>query len=198
MLDLGPATREAIRVVEGVTDDQLAGPTPCEGTPVAALLDHLMSLSFAFTWAARKTTAAEGGSGPPPQASAENLDPGWRAALPRRLADLAEAWRDPTAWQGTTEAGGITMPAAQAGVVALDEVVLHGWDLARATGQPFRCDAANAEAVLAFTTELAKPENAPMREGLFGPVVDVPGDAPAFDRALGLAGRDPQWTPASA
>jgi uncharacterized protein (TIGR03086 family) len=194
MLDLGPATHEVIRVVKGVTDDQLTAPTPCAGTPVGALLDHLMRLSRAFTSAARKTTAAEGTGGPPPPASAENLDPDWRSSLPRRLADLAEAWRDPAAWQGTTEAGGITMPAGQAGVVALDEVVLHGWDLARATNQPFHCDPASARTVLEFTEELAKPENAPMREGLFGPVVEVPADAPPFDRALGLAGRDPQWT----
>lgn len=45
------------------------------------------------------------------------------------------------------------------------------------------------------TTASAQPEHAADREGLFGPVVDVPGDAPAFD--LGFAGRDPAWTAAS-
>jgi uncharacterized protein (TIGR03086 family) len=77
------------------------------------------------------------------------------------------------------------------------ELVLHGWDLARATGQPFTCDPASTAAVLAFTSASAQPEQAAGREGPFGPVVDVPEDAPAFDRALGFAGRDPAWTPIS-
>ena len=93
------------------------------------------------------------------------------------------------------EAGGVRMPAEQMGAVALDELVLHGWDLARATGQPFPCDPASTAAVLEFTTVSAQPEHAGHREGLFGPVVESRTDAPAFDRALGFAGRDPAWTP---
>ncbi len=65
--------------------------------------------------------------------------------------------------------------------------------LARATGQPFDCDPVHVEAVLGFTTAIAGagPE---AREGLFGVPVGVPANAPALDRALGLAGRDPAWT----
>jgi uncharacterized protein (TIGR03086 family) len=196
MLDLQPATQEVLRVLDGVTDDQLTRPTPCADTPVAALLDHFMSLSQAFTWAARKSGPPQARSAPPP-ATAEHLDPRWRTVLPQRLRELSEAWHDPAAWQGATEAGGMTMPAEIAGTVALDELVLHGWDLARATGQPFGCDPASTAAVLEFTRSSAKPENAAMRAGLFGPVVEVPDDAPAFDRALGFAGRDPAWTPPS-
>lgn len=198
MLDLGPATREVTRLLDGITDEQLTGPTPCPDYPVGAMLDHFMGLSLAFTWAARKTTAAEGGSteSGPGLAKAEHLDPDWRTLLPQRLKELAEAWRDPAAWEGMTEAGGVTMPAEMMGGVALNELVLHGWDLARATGQQFTADPASTAAVLAFTTEAAAPEHAAMREGLFGPVVLVPDDAPALDRALGFAGRDPAWTPA--
>ena len=196
MLDLDPAAREVARLLDGVPDDALDRPTPCAGTPVAQLLDHLMGLTLAFTRAARKIVP-EGGS-QPPSSSADDLDPRWRTELPRRLDELAAAWRDPAAWAGTTEAGGVTMPAEAMGVVALDELVLHGWDLARATGQDFRCDPASTAAVLEFTAESAEPDTAAGREGLFGPVVPVPEDAPPLDRALGFAGRDPGWTPAPA
>jgi uncharacterized protein (TIGR03086 family) len=196
MLDLEPAASQVVRLLDGIKDDQLGDPTPCAGTPVAGLLDHFMGLSLAFTWAARKTPPPDdgGGAGAGP-ASAANLDPDWRTVLPQRLTTLVEAWRDQQAWEGMTEAGGVTMPAQTMGVVAVDELVLHGWDLARATGQPFSCDPAHAQAVLAFTRQSAEPEQAAMREGLFGPVVDVPEDAPTFDRALGFAGREPGWKP---
>jgi uncharacterized protein (TIGR03086 family) len=194
MLDLEPAAQEVIRLLDGVGDDQLTHPTPCEDTSVAAMLDHLMGLSLAFTWAARKETPPGGSSAP--RAAAENLDPGWRDILPHRLADLVEAWRDPRAWEGMAQAGGVTMPAPVTGAVALDEVVLHGWDLARGTGQPYHCDEATAAAVLEFTTASAQPQNAAGRDGLFGPVHAVAQDAPAFDRALGFAGRNPDWAPA--
>ncbi|WP_043619716.1 TIGR03086 family metal-binding protein [Nonomuraea candida] len=192
-IDLGSAAREVVRLLDGVTEDRLNDPTPCDGTSVAALLDHLMGLSLAFTWAARKITPPEGATGP--SARAERLDPQWRTLLPQRLDELVESWRDPKAWEGTAEAGGVTMPADQLGVVALDELVLHGWDLARATGQPFTCTPEDTEAVLAFTRESAQPGQEAGREGLFGPVVEVPEDAPPFDRALGFAGRNPAWTP---
>jgi uncharacterized protein (TIGR03086 family) len=193
LLDLGPAANEVARLLEQVRPEQLDHPTPCAGTSVAGLLDHLMGLTLAFTRAARKTVP-EGGSAAP-QASAAALDPGWRSLLPARLDELTAAWRDPAAWTGMTEAGGVTMPGEVMGVVALDELVLHGWDLARATGQAFECDPASAAAVLEFTRASALPQHAAMREGLFGPVVDVAQDASVLDRALGFAGRDPAWSP---
>ena len=76
--------------------------------------------------------------------------------------------------------------------MALIEVVLHGWDLARATGQHHEPDPADVATILGFLEVSASAEGTP---GLFGPVVPVPDDAPAFDRALGLSGRDPGWRP---
>ncbi len=197
-IDIDGAAEEVVRLLDGLTDEQLGDPTPCGGYSVATLLDHLMGLSLAFTWAARKTAPPADGSAPRPgQATADHLDPAWRDLLPGRLADLAKAWREPSAWEGLTEVAGVRMPAPLMAVVALDELVLHGWDLARSTGQPFTCTPANTAAVLEFTHASTQPEWAAGRDGLFGPVVSVPAHAPAFDRALGFAGRDPAWsTPA--
>ncbi|GHJ48207.1 hypothetical protein Cs7R123_55490 [Catellatospora sp. TT07R-123] len=195
MIDLEPAADEVARLLAAVSADDLDRPTPCTDLDVAALLDHLMGLSVAFRLAADKTPPPAGYEPKPGHGSAHHLDPTWREALPRRLHELVAAWRDPAAWQGSTEAGGVTMPAEVMGVVALDELVLHGWDLARATGQRFTCDPVSTGAVLSFTETAARPEQAGMREGPFGPVVAVPADAPALDRALGYAGRDPRWAP---
>ena len=63
-----------------------------------------------------------------------------RSGAPRfrfRWMQLRPAWRVPAAWEGMTQAGGATLPAPIAGQVALNELVVHGWDLARATGQSF-------------------------------------------------------------
>lgn len=177
-------------MVIGVRDDQLTAPTPCEGTSVAAMLDHLVGLTLAFRLAAEKTVP-EGG----PSADAVNLVPDWRTRLPAQLDALAAAWREPSAWEGTAEAGGVRMPAPAMAVVALDEVLVHGWDLAVATGQPYRPDGASVQACLEMVGDRSDPTNEP--EGLFGPVVPVPDDAPAFDRLLGRTGRDPRWSPPS-
>jgi uncharacterized protein (TIGR03086 family) len=98
-------------------------------------------------------------------------------------------------WRATAEAGGVTMPADIRGVVAIDEFVLHGWDLARATGKPFQADPADVQASLGFAASMSEPGQEAGREGLYGPVVAVPSDTPALDRLLGFAGRDPHWIP---
>lgn len=190
--DLAPAASAVAAVVAGVRDDQLTGPTPCPDMTVAALLDHLHGLARAFIAAAEKSPEAAGSA---PQADAAALVPAWREEIPARLAALARAWADPAAWSGMTAAGGLELPGEFAGTVALDEIVLHGWDLATATGQPFSPDDAAVEVVYGFTAAMSAPGQEAGREGLFGPVVEVPQDAPAFERALGYAGRDPRWTP---
>jgi uncharacterized protein (TIGR03086 family) len=188
-IDLAPAAAEVARVVAGVRDDQLTDPTPCTGTSVAALLDHFVGLTLGMRLAAEKTPTQGA-----PKADANTLPADWRTRMPEQLDALVAAWRKPEAWEGVTEAGGVQMPAGAIGLVALNEVLVHGWDVAVATGQPYRPDEASAHACLQFAHEFAaaSPEG---RNSIYGPVVPVADDAPVFDRLLGLTGRDPSWAP---
>jgi uncharacterized protein (TIGR03086 family) len=84
------------------------------------------------------------------------------------------------------------MPARMIAMMMLGELVVHGWDLARATGQTLSTDPTTLEIVLEMT-ETMGPQGRKM--GAFGDEVPVPDTAPLLDRVLGLSGRDPQWTP---
>ncbi|MEU3982660.1 TIGR03086 family metal-binding protein [Streptomyces sp. NPDC026672] len=191
MFDLGPQTRVVAKLVEGVEEERLAGVTPCPELSVGTLLGHVAGLSVAFRDAGRKELGATTDGAPEPGLSA--LAPGWREELPRVLDALADTWHDPDAWTGTTRAGGVTLPAPVAAAVAADELVIHGWDLARALGLPYEPCPVALEASYRFL--LAAADDPTRGGGIFGPVVPVPDDAPLLDRAVGLSGRDPNWRP---
>ncbi|MBA4859897.1 TIGR03086 family protein [Streptomyces sp. PSKA54] len=190
-VDFGPQTRLVAWLAEQVTEEQLGAATPCPDYAVRNLLGHVVGLTVAFRDAARKdfgpTTDTDPGSSMP------DVEPDWRGVLPKLLDELAEAWRDPQAWEGMTRAGSVDLPGAVAGAVAIDELVVHGWDLARATGQEYAPDTSSLEAARSLLAQAAED---PTGGGLFGPVVPVPPDAPLLDRVIGLSGRDPGWRPA--
>ncbi|MGW0931336.1 TIGR03086 family metal-binding protein [Streptomyces sp. NPDC002644] len=188
--DMGPQTRELIRLAGAVDDAALDLPTPCPDYAVRHLLAHLEGLAVAFRDAARKDLGATTDTAP--DSTLPELRPGWRERLPRVLGELAEAWRDPSAWEGTTRAGGVELPGAVAQAVATDELVVHGWDLARATRQEYHPDPAALRSAHAFLVETAEGP-AEERDAIFGPVVPVPHNAPLADRVAGLSGRDPRW-----
>ncbi|CAN5378896.1 TIGR03086 family metal-binding protein [soil metagenome] len=188
-IDLTAACRRTIDVLAQVDDAQLDGVTPCPDYPVRGMVAHVGGLATAFAAAARKDTGEL--TNTPPASEGSVLDPDWRSAYPERLLALAQAWQRPDAWQGMTQVGGIDLPGEVAGSVALAEVVIHGWDLARATGQPFDCDHASAQACLAHLSQF----DAGGTEGLFGPAVPVGAHATALDRIVAISGRDPAWSP---
>jgi uncharacterized protein (TIGR03086 family) len=192
MRDLTTTTRRTAAVAAAVTDDQLASPTPT-GSPVRVVAQHLLGLCVAFRDAAAKVDGPT--TSTPPAPVDEPLPTGWRDELADRLEQLAQAWTDPAAWQGMTKAGGVDLPGEVCGLVAFDEVLLHGWDLAAATGQPYAPTDAECDAVLPIVSPSPEVPDGSDRGGLFGPVVPVPDDAPYFHRVLGLAGRDPGWSP---
>ena len=191
MIDLTPAAQRTTSLITSVADDQLGLPTPCPGSCLGDLIDHVGVFAVRFRAAADKES--EGRTSRPPPPSGANLEAGWRERISRDLLALADAWRQPQAWDGSTYAGGIELPADVVGLVALDELVVHGWDIAVATGQPYEPPAQELEAATAFVASFDAP-----RDGtLFGPVVPVADDAPPLDRLLGLTGRDPSWRPAT-
>lgn len=191
MIDIQPAAERMIGVLWSVDDRQLDLPTPCPDASVGDLIDHVGVFALVFCEAAHKSTGPR--SEAPPKPSRSNLEDGWRERITADLHALAEAWQDPAAWEGFSRAGGIDLPADVVGLVALDELLVHGWDIARATGQPY--DAATDEATAAG--DWVRSFDAPRDGELFGPVVAVADDATPFEQLLGLTGRDPAWQSAA-
>ncbi|NRQ51699.1 TIGR03086 family metal-binding protein [Aeromicrobium stalagmiti] len=188
--DLTRAAAAMADLLAGVRDDQLGGPTPCPALTVGDLVAHVHGLTQAFAAAAAKDLGPL--TSTPPSDGVALLPDDWRETAPGHLDGLATAWRDPVAWTGMTAAGGVDLPGEVAGLVAADEIVVHGWDLAQATGQDFD---PGEEALAAAHAFLVESRKGPVPAELFGPEVSVPSDAPLFDRVVGLAGRDPGWTP---
>jgi uncharacterized protein (TIGR03086 family) len=192
IVDLQPAAHQLAVLLSKIGDDQLAAPTPCEQSTLGDLVDHVDGLSQAFTAAATKDLGPATSLAPSPDAARLGAD--WRTRIPPQLDRLAAAWADPAAWRGMTQVGGVTLPGDVAGRIVLNELVLHGWDIARASEQPFDSEPGSLQACLEAVSEMYPPDEPDRRVGIFGPAVEVPADAPLIDRVVGLSGRDPAWT----
>ena len=193
IVDLGPAAQRLADLVARVTDDELGNPTPCPAYTLGDLVEHVGGLALAFTAAANKERSKYNEE--PQPGSAERLGDDWRTRIPRDLANLAQAWRAPEAWTGMTRIAGGDSPSSVVGLVAADELVVHGWDVARATGQPYDPEPAVLDAARSFLAMFASPDAPAGPEVAFGPSQLVPDDAPPLHRVVALAGRDPGWAP---
>jgi uncharacterized protein (TIGR03086 family) len=179
-------------LITEIPDGLLTTSTPCPDYSLGDLLDHIDRMALAFTGAAAKT--AGDAASDAPSGDATRLGPDWRTRIPRHLTALTEAWRAPAARSGMTRAGGIEMPGEVAAVVALEELVIHGWDVARASRQGYDCDQLTLEVVRGFVAQFAGPDQAELRGDAYGSPVAVPETAPFLDRVVGLSGRDPAWS----
>ncbi len=191
-VDLGPAAQRLGDLIARVTDDELGQPTPCPAYTLGDLIEHVGGLALAFAAAAAKESSAR--TEQQPSGDASRLSPGWRTRIPRDLAVLAQAWREPGAWAGMTRIAGMDAPAEMVGATAADELVVHGWDVARATGQPYDAEREVLDTARAFLEAFATPDAPAGPEVPFGPAQLLPASAPALDRLVALAGRDPAWT----
>jgi len=182
MFDLTPAATEMTRLVGQVRDDQLDDPTPNDGWQVGNLLEHVLEFATVFTLNASKS----------PIELTPGLPDDWRTAIPDQLRALARAWQEESAWEGRVSAGGVDMSAPENALVAVEELVLHGWDLAVSTGDEMRVRGEDVAKVEEFQELFSDAIGS--GQGPYGPPVEVGTDAERMARVLGVAGRDPHWS----
>lgn len=163
-------------VVAGITPDQLDRPTPCADFTVRGVLEHIIGGATIFAAAFRGEVA------PKPDLS-EPLQ-GFGAAL----TDLAAAISAPGALDRTVAAPFGEVPGETfARFVVLDGLV-HGWDMAIATGQPYNPPAELVAAADAFARQALDP----LRDGTtFADAVDPADGATPIERLVAYTGRRP-------
>jgi uncharacterized protein (TIGR03086 family) len=175
------------RILKGVRPGDLAAPTPCSEWDVRALLNHVIGtlwLSTAlFTGQEPRYPMAPGGL---PGTDLAGDDPAAAYDEAAAAALAAAGTGDTLTRMHATPLGEMPGPVLS-GFTTLD-ILVHGWDLARATGQPAGLDPEVAQHVLDFARQ-ALPEES--RGGRIAPALPVPGSAPVTDRLAGFLGRQP-------
>jgi uncharacterized protein (TIGR03086 family) len=171
------ATDRAIAAVEAVRPDQLDSPTPCTEWTVQELIDHLVGGTEYLLSAAEQrepvhrtdTTAAE---------------------FRRDVADVLDALKLPGAMDRMcTSPLGFQWPVSQAVAGTFMDVLIHTWDLARATGQDEKLDPDMVDACTAmFLPEMPERGRA---AGIVGPAVEIGDTVSAQERLLAAMGRRP-------
>ena len=85
-------------------------------------------------------------------------------------------------------------PGEMVGMTLADELLVHGWDVAMASGQAFDYEPEVLEAARSFLAQIANPDAPAAPDVPFGPPRELPESAPPLDRVLAMAGRDHAWS----
>ncbi len=175
-------------LVDNVRPDQWAAPTPCTEWNVRELVQHMAGGNAIFA----TVVTRERPSGPvTPEERAgdrlgDNPSEGFRAAG-RKLHDALSA---PGALEEQFDTPMVGMqPGSMIVHMRINELLIHGWDLARATGQPANLPEDLAEQALAMWRQ--RLGDRPREQTPFGTERTVPDDAPASDRLAAFLGRQP-------
>jgi uncharacterized protein (TIGR03086 family) len=172
------------RLITGVRAEQWTLPTPCTDWSVRDLVNHLITGNDLF---ARVVLGDSSGA----VRTSTDVRPDQCADAYRESAEaLLAAFASPGAMDRLVTVPFGTVPGVVALHLRLVEALVHGWDLARATGQPLRYDEEIAERALEFTR--MKLADVPPDRSPFGVPRPVPDDAPALDRLAACLGRDPE------
>jgi uncharacterized protein (TIGR03086 family) len=165
--------------VEAVPADAWDRQSPCPDWTARDVIGHIAGSSAMFLGFVGR---------PAPEAADAADDPlgAWTAARDAIQAALDDPAVAATEYDGLM---GRTTLAESTDRFLTADLVLHGWDIAVATGGDTSIDQAEASRILG---ELGGVPDEMLRSpGAFGPRVEVPDDADDADKLLGLAGRDP-------
>jgi uncharacterized protein (TIGR03086 family) len=173
-------------LVAAVGTDQWSEPTSCGDWDVRALLGHVVFGNRVFAAVV---------SGVPLEQARQDLsgdllgaDPD--AAYQESAAEVVAAFRAPGALERPVTIPFGTVPAMVALNLRIVDTLVHGWDLALATGRTVSFPDDVVEQSIAFSRELlprVPPDRTP-----FGPSRAVADDAPPLDRLVALLGREPR------
>lgn len=173
------ATEWIHSLASGITDDQLTLPTPCDEFDVRTLLAHL-GATFVRAEALAVSGTVEG--------SPFIADFHDAAALADQRSRALAAWETADLARPVVVPWG-TVPGFAALGMYVNETLVHGWDLAVATGQdPEFPDAGLAEATLAVVQQVLPPEIRVGDEVPFGPVVFPRSEAGPTERLANWCG----------
>ena len=175
---LARASSAVGRLIDGIGDDQWSAPTPCSDWSVREVVAHLVGMNLVF--------AALLADQRPPERGVDRLgeDPG--GAYRDSAATLQAVFAGPGVLERTYTGPLGEATGAERLQIRLYDLLAHGWDLARATGQPAELPGDLAEQALTFTrAQLATQP----RTGRFAPPQLVADDAPAIDRLAAFLGR---------
>ncbi|MFI6645009.1 TIGR03086 family metal-binding protein [Streptomyces sp. NPDC050504] len=178
---------EAARVARGVTAEHLAGTaTPCADWDVRTLVNHwVLYTSYGLERRAARVQL-------PDELTARDFtaEPDWAGAYAAQLDRAVAAWADPAVWEGDVDFGGGSAPAADVAAMVTKEMAVHGWDVARATGQDFHV----SQDAGAFVLGVVREHGDLYRQyGGFAAERPAGEGATDFERALAESGRDLGW-----
>lgn len=169
-------------VVAQTRGDQYELPTPCASWNVQGLVNHLVSEAPKYFLSVCEGRSPE--SGADRVSSTEAL-----AAYDDRYATVVAAFREPGLLERTLTLEVGPMPAEAFLGVATNDVFVHGWDLAKATGQSTDLDPAVAEHLLAFMRFAMQDAFRGPEGALFGAEQPAPDASSPADRLAAFLGR---------
>ena len=190
MTDPRPFHRRAVAqtgsIVAAVRPGQLALPTPCSDYDVRALLGHTIGGLDRVAWVG----AGAAGSFSRSAGTGDVADDGWTAAYHASAERAVAAWTDDAKLEEMFEVPWGKVPGRYALAGDVQEVLVHGWDLAKATGQPTELDAELGSWVLAQSRQILPADRSEIQVP-FGAAIDVPQGAGIYAQLAAWLGRQP-------